>query len=40
MTPGAAQALLKGHGVLAGQSVVVAGTGFLDSARITFSIVA
>jgi NADPH-dependent 2,4-dienoyl-CoA reductase/sulfur reductase-like enzyme len=27
MTPGAAQALLKGHGVLAGQSVVVAGTG-------------
>ena len=27
MTPGAAQALLKGHGVLAGQKVVVAGTG-------------
>ena len=27
MTPGAAQALLKGHGVLAGQSIVVAGTG-------------
>jgi len=27
MTPGAAQSLLKGHGVLAGQKVVVAGTG-------------
>ncbi|CAN2201711.1 HcaD Uncharacterized NAD(FAD)-dependent dehydrogenases [Candidatus Nanopelagicaceae bacterium] len=27
MTPGAAQALLKGHGVLVGQRVVVAGTG-------------
>jgi len=27
MTPGAAQALLKGHGVLAGKKVVVAGTG-------------
>ncbi len=27
MTPGAAQSLLKGHGVLAGKKVVVAGTG-------------
>ena len=27
MTPGAAQALLKGHGVLAGKKVAVAGTG-------------
>ena len=27
MTPGAAQALLKGHGVLAGKKVIVAGTG-------------
>lgn len=27
MTPGAAQALLKGHGVLAGKRVIVAGTG-------------
>ena len=27
MTPGAAQALLKGHGVLAGEKIVVAGTG-------------
>lgn len=27
MTPGAAQALLKGHGVLAGKKIVVAGTG-------------
>ena len=27
MTPGAAQSLLKGHGVLAGKRVIVAGTG-------------
>ena len=27
MTPGAAQSLLKGHGVLAGKRIVVAGTG-------------
>lgn len=27
MTPGAAQALLKGHGVVAGQRIIVAGTG-------------
>lgn len=27
MTPGAAQSLLKGHGVLAGKKVIVAGTG-------------
>jgi len=27
MTPGAAQSLLKGHGVLAGKSVVICGTG-------------
>jgi NADPH-dependent 2,4-dienoyl-CoA reductase/sulfur reductase-like enzyme len=27
MTPGAAQALLKGHGVLAGKRIIVAGTG-------------
>jgi len=27
MTPGAAQALLKGHNVIAGQAIVIAGTG-------------
>ena len=27
MTPGAAQALLKGHGVIAGKSIVISGTG-------------
>lgn len=27
MTPGAAQSLLKGHGVIAGKRIVVAGTG-------------
>lgn len=27
MTPGAAQALLKGHGVVAGQRIIVSGTG-------------
>jgi NADPH-dependent 2,4-dienoyl-CoA reductase/sulfur reductase-like enzyme len=27
MTPGAAQALLKGHGVVAGKKILVSGTG-------------